>query len=65
MGAVESRNLGTEDVSAQFIDLEARLKSSLGEEQSLLRLLERASTVGEILTIERELFRVRADIERS
>jgi hypothetical protein len=65
LGAVESRNLGTEDVSAQFIDLEARLKSSLGEEQSLLRLLERTSTVGEILTIERELFRVRADIERS
>jgi hypothetical protein len=65
LGVVESRNLGSEDVSAQFIDLGARLKSSLGEEKSLLSLLERTSTVGEILAIERELFRVRADIERS
>lgn len=65
LGAVQSRNLGTEDVSAQFIDLEARLKSSLREEQSLLSLLERTNTVGEILTIERELFRVRSDIERA
>ena len=64
LGVVQSRNLGTEDVSAQFIDLEARLKSSLREEQSLLSLLERTNTVGEILTIERELFRVRPDIER-
>ncbi len=64
LGVVESRNLGSEDVSAEFIDLEARLKSSLREEESLLRLLERAEQVGEILAIERELFRVRTDIER-
>ena len=64
LGVVESRRLGSEDVSAEFIDLEARLKSSLREEESLLRLLERAGQVGEILAIERELFRVRADIER-
>ena len=64
LGEVSSRNMGTEDVSSQFIDLEARLKSSLREEQSLLALLERADTVSEILTIERELNRVRTDIER-
>ena len=44
-GKVRSRNLGTEDVSEQFIDLEARLKSSLREEVSLLSLLERAGAV--------------------
>lgn len=65
LGDVRSRNLGTEDVSAQFIDLEARLKASLGEEASLLSLLDRAGVVSEVLAIERELFRVRADIERS
>ncbi len=64
LGEVSSRNMGTEDVSSQFIDLEARLKSSLREEQSLLALLERADTVSEILTIERELNRVRTEIER-
>ena len=64
LGVVQNRNLGTEDVSERFIDLEARLKSSLREEQSLLSLLGRTATVSEILTIERELSRVRADVER-
>ena len=65
LGDVESRNLGSEDVTEQFIDLSARLRSSKREEQSLLALLERSSTVTEILTVERELARVRSDIERA
>lgn len=64
LGEVQSRTVGSEDVSEQFIDLEARLKSSLREEQSFLSLLGRTETVGEILTIERELSRVRSEIER-
>ena len=64
IGEIQSRNVGSEDVSEQFIDLEARLKSSIREEQSLISLLERADTVGEILAIERELSRVRSEIER-
>ena len=64
VGKVQSKNLGSEDVSERFIDLQARLKSSLREEESLLSLLGRTSTVSEVLTIERELTRVRSDIER-
>ncbi|HAI08524.1 MAG TPA: hypothetical protein DCM17_04290, partial [Dehalococcoidia bacterium] len=32
VGKVQSKNLGSEDVSERFIDLQARLKSSLREE---------------------------------
>ena len=64
LGEVQSSNLGSEDVSNQFIDLKARLASALREEQSLLSLLSKAGTVTEILTIERELSRVRSEIER-
>jgi hypothetical protein len=64
LGEVQSRNVGSEDVSERFIDLEARLKSALREEESLLSLLERAQQVSEVLTIERELSRVRSEIER-
>ena len=64
LGKVWAENAGSEDVTEQFIDLEARLRSALREEQSLLSLLERADTVSNILTIERELSRVRSDIER-
>ena len=65
LGEVQFRNLGSEDVTEQFIDLGARLKSSMAEEKSLLALLERSNSVTEILTVERELTRVRADIERA
>ena len=64
LGEVESKSLGSEDVSEQFIDLEARLKSSLRQEESLLSLLGRSATVSEVLTIERELARIRSEIER-
>ena len=65
LGKVRDENQGSEDVSSQFIDLEARLRSAKREEQSLLSLLERTLKVGEILTVERELNRVRSEIERS
>ena len=64
LGEVLNEHQGSEDVSEQFIDLEARLNSALREEQSYLSLLGRTSNVGEVLAIERELARVRADIER-
>lgn len=64
LGQVLRERQGSEDVSEQFIDLEARLNSAKREEQSFLSLLGRTSNVGEVLAIERELARVRADIER-
>ncbi len=64
VGSVQSTSQGSEDVSERFIDLKARLSSALREEKSLLALLERANAVGEVLAIERELARVRSEIER-
>ena len=64
LGKVRSENVGSEDVTERFIDLEALLRSALREEESLLSLLDKANQVSEILTIERELSRVRSDIER-
>jgi hypothetical protein len=64
LGELQSQSVGSQDVTEQFIDIEARLKSSLRQEESLLALLNRAASVSEILTIERELARVRSEIER-
>ena len=64
LGEVQSKNVGSEDVSEQFIDLDARLRSTLREEESMLALLGRSVTVSEVLAIERELARVRSEIER-
>ena len=65
LGKVRSENVGSEDVTERFIDLEARLRSALREEESLLSLLDKANQVSEILSIERELSRVLSDIERA
>ena len=64
LGKVQNEDAGTEDVTEQFIDLEARLTNAQREKLSLLLLLERADTVNEILVIERELARVRTNLER-
>jgi hypothetical protein len=64
LGEVQNQNLGSEDVSDRFIDLKARLNSAEREERSLLSLLDKNLKVGEILSIERELSRIRSDIER-
>ena len=64
VGELLSQSVGSQDVTEQSIDLEARLKSALRQEQSLLNLLSRAASVADVLSIERELTRVRSDIER-
>ncbi len=65
LGDVQYRSLRSEDVTERHIDLTARLSVYRKEEQNLLSLLERSSTVTELLSIEKELARVRTDIERS
>ena len=65
LGDVQFRSLGAEDVTGRHIDLAARLATYRKEEQSLTSLVERAGSVGELLSVERELARVRAGIERT
>ena len=45
LGKVQNEDAGTEDVTEQFIDLEARLTNAQREGLSLILLLERADTV--------------------
>ena len=64
LGKPLGQSLGQRDVTGEAIDLEARLRSERSTEESLLKLLDRAVSVSDVLTVERELSRVRADIER-
>ena len=63
LGKAVGQSLGQEDVTLEVIDIEARLESQKRTESSLLELLDRTASVNEILDVERELGRVRADIE--
>ncbi len=64
LGEVRDEFVSSDDVTEQFIDLEARLRSATHEEARLVELLGSAETVADLLVIERELGRVRTEIER-
>ena len=58
----ESRT--TEDITLTYVDIESRKKSLETQRESLLRLLEQAETVEDIITIEDRLSYVNYEIER-
>jgi hypothetical protein len=62
-GRIESRNITSQDVTSEFIDVQARIRTKKELEQRYLQLLTKASTVEDILSIERELGNLRSDIE--
>jgi len=53
-----------QDITEQYIDLEARLKNTQAEEVSFVALLNRSGKVEEILAVTREVARVRGEIEQ-
>lgn len=63
LGDVEGESISGEDVSAQFVDLEARLRTWEAQETVLLRLMDRATSVEDTLKIQRELQDVQLRIE--
>ncbi len=59
----DQRNITQQDVSEEFIDLEARLKAKRELENRYLELLKKANNVKEMLEIENELSNIREEIE--
>ncbi|MGI9055064.1 MAG: DUF4349 domain-containing protein [Pyrinomonadaceae bacterium] len=53
-----------QDVTEEFIDIEARLKTQLALEQQFLEIMKRATTVADALNVQRELAQVRGEIEK-
>lgn len=65
LGRVESENQGGEEVTQQYVDLEARLANSRIAEQRLADVLrQRTGKISDILDVEKEMSRVRGEIER-
>lgn len=65
LGKVESVNSTAEDVGEEFVDLTARVANARRLEARLITLLDtRAGKLQDALAVERELSRVREEIER-
>ncbi|MBN2295130.1 MAG: DUF4349 domain-containing protein [Pirellulales bacterium] len=65
LGELRSESSNSKDISEEYYDLNSRIRNKQKEEERLLKLLEDATgKLQEILTIERELSRVRGEIKR-
>ncbi|MDQ6622823.1 MAG: DUF4349 domain-containing protein, partial [Verrucomicrobiota bacterium] len=65
LGEVKNQTLGTEDVSKKYFDTDARLKNARLMEQRLADILKtKTGKVSDLLEVERELGRVREQIEQ-
>lgn len=63
-GRVMSRQITSEDVTEDFLDTEARLRNLKQTEERLLGHLAKAIELEEILKAEKEISRVRAEVEQ-
>ena len=60
---VRQRNISSQDVTEEFIDINARLENMQRHEVRLREILAKANTIEEILKVEKELATARGQIE--
>ncbi len=61
---IDSENSTSQDVSEEFVDLDAQVRTLQVSEGTYLELLKKATSVNDTITIQRELNNVRTNIER-
>jgi hypothetical protein len=61
---VLSESTTGQDVTEQYSDLQAQLKNKRAEEESFIKILDRAGEIKDVLAVTKELSRVRGEIER-
>ncbi len=63
LGDLSSKSITGTDVTEEYIDLEARLNNLQKQEKRLTEILNMSNTVEEVLSVEKELERVRGEID--
>ena len=64
LGELQEKQTRTDDVTEEYVDLNARLENLDRQEERLQEILDLANDVRDVLDVERELERVRGEIER-
>lgn len=64
LGKIEHREVSSQDVSGEFVDLQARVRHLQAQEQFYLGLLGKARVVGDAIAINQHLSTVQAEMER-
>jgi hypothetical protein len=64
MGKVENEHISGNDVSAQYVDLQARLVNEEAQRDAMLALLARAQSVQDIIAVQNQLGQITGQIEQ-
>ena len=64
IGRIESQFVDTQDVTDEFVDLEARIRNARTAEHVLLNLMDEATTIADTIRVQNQLERVQENIER-
>lgn len=64
LGKVKSQQIQTQDVTEEYVDLEARIANSEAHVKALLALLAKAKTVDEILQVQQTLTYAQQELEQ-
>jgi hypothetical protein len=64
LGDVNAEEISGQDVSQEFVDLEARTRNLEAQETVLLRLMDKSVSVSDSIRVQRELQGVQLEIER-
>ena len=63
MGTVQNEHISGADVSAQYVDLQARLANEEAQRDAMLALLAKAQTVEQIIAVQNQLGQITGQIE--
>ena len=64
LGRVTSETSGSQDVTDEYVDLDSNLRNLQASESAILKLMDRATQIQDVLSLQRELTNVRGQIER-
>ena len=64
MGKVQNEHITGQDVSAQYVDLQARLANAQAQRDAMLALLKRAQSVSDIIAVQTQLGQITGQIEQ-
>lgn len=64
IGNLTNKEINVQDVTQEYVDLSARLRNANSEEENFLKIMKNATTVEEMLLVEKEIGRVRGNIEQ-
>ena len=64
LGTVQNLVISGQDVSAQYVDLQARLKNAEAQRDAMLALLAQAKTVPDIIAVQTQLGNITAQFEQ-